>query len=394
MADYSVLSQGIRPVNVLGAIQGGQQVRQNNMLMQQQQQEQARAQQFNALLGDYLGQNTVNTLTGQGGMPPGAGMEYALPGGGSMSAQAPPVDINQLYALDPRATMQMQAFQQAQQQAVQAQQLEEAKRAIGKAQFVLASKEPGALVKTAFPEVWQQLVDMGEDPESFTPEKWQSEAEQMIAHYGPMAGVGPAGEGEQFTLGEGQKRFDSQGREIASVAPKVDADKDPNDKLFQRAKSLRGEYDQARGSFDTIRSAWANVQGASEGDAGDTQLVLNYMRLISPGIRLQPGQAIDDAASVPGVSANVIGAWNKLVNGGKLRPSDRADMRQQAKTTFKAQEKLANEARAQYKKLAEIYGVDAEQVIGADTDSSTASPASLDFSAMSDEELKRLAAGG
>jgi hypothetical protein len=392
VADYSVLSQGVRPFNALGAIQGGQQIRANNMLMQQQQQEQAREQQYNSLLSDYLGQSTVNTLTGQGGMPPGAGMEYAVPGGGSMPAQAPPVDINQLYAMDPRRTAQLQQFQQAQQAAVQAQQTEEARRAVSKAQFVLASKEPGQLVKTAFPEVWQQLTELGDDPESFTPEKWREEAEAMLAHYGPIAGVGPAGQGEQFTLGEGQTRFDANGNPIASVAP-APSDKDPNDKNFQRATTLRKEYDSERASFDTMRSAWENVQGATEGDAGDTQLVLNYMRLISPGIRLQPGQAIDDAASVPGVSANVIGAWNKLVNGGKLRPSDRADMKQQARTTFNNQKKLADEARKKYGKLAELYGVDAVQVIGEEPKDLSATPVQ-DFAKLTDEELQRIANGG
>jgi hypothetical protein len=290
--------------------------------------------------------------------------------------------------------MAVQEFQQQQQAQQHAQAVEDAKRAVGKAQFVLTSKEPGQLVKTAFPEVWDQLEQMGEDPENFTPEKWREEASAMVAHYGPIAGVGPAGKGEPFTLAQGQTRFDANGNPVATVAA-APTDKDPNDKLFNRATNLRKEYESHREGFDVMRSAFENVKTAERGDAGDTQLVLNYMRLISPGIRVQPGERIDDAASVPGVPLVAVGMWNKLVGGGKLNDSQRKEIRSQAGTTYKTQERLADEARDRFSGLAKLAGVDPKEVVG-DRKSSSPKPTTNKAPAdMTDAEiLEALKSGG
>lgn len=383
--DYPALA--IQNPNIVGGFIGGmgaaqdmRNARTRNAMLEQQMQQQADAQQRDAEFRNLLAQS-VGPMAAGAAPPPGSapavpGAAGGEPGAASYVAQSMQNPLangdtfNQMLAIDPERAVQFQQHFQAQQAAqVAAQQAklrERAGVAVRAAQFVLKSKDPKRTLEIGFPEMVEQLKAQGVELEDLDDDLVRGMANDVLAQFGPIAGVGPAGlEGEGFTLSQGQKRFDSQGNEIASVAP-ADTDKDPNDKSFQRATSLRKEYDSARGSFDTIRSAWENVQAAERGDAGDTQLVLNYMRLISPGIRIQPGQAIDDAASVPGVSAGVIGMWNKLVGDGKLNDSQRNELRSQARTTFARQERLAREARERYTELATEAGVDPKLVVGED----------------------------
>jgi hypothetical protein len=380
--DYPALA--IQNPNIVGGFIGGMgqaqeltNSRTRNAMLEQQQQMQAQAmqrdEQFRNLLAQSVGPMAAGAAAPPGAAPAGAvpGAPGAEPGAASYLAQnmqnplADPSVFNQMLAIDPERAVEFQQVFQQQQQQREAALRERAGVAVRAAQFVLKSKDPKRTLELGFPEMVEQLKAQGVELEDLDDDLVRGMANDVVAQFGPIAGVGPAGAGDPFTLSQGQVRFDAEGNEIASVAA-AETDKDPNDKNFQRATSLRKEYDNARGSFDTIRSAWENVQAAERGDAGDTQLVLNYMRLISPGVRIQPGQAIDDAASVPGVSAGVIGMWNKLVGDGKLNDSQRNELRSQARTTYARQERLAREARERYTELATDAGVDPKLVVGED----------------------------
>lgn len=351
----------IQSPNIFGSFMAGRQARQgeqqqemqNQFLARQQQMQdaefqaqqeaQARQQQFNQLVGQYVGQDTVDTL-----------------GPGRPAGPVGPVaKIEQLYALDPARAMQLQQFQQAQQQARREQEVADAKQKVLKAQYALRpGYDSAVLLRVGFPEDAEDLREAGVDVDNLTDEQARQIASQILAHYGPIAGIAPADEGgEQFTLSEGQTRFDANGKPIASVS-KQDDPLDPT--------PLRKEFSDATGGFQTIRSAYENVKSAENSDAGDTQLVLNYMRVISPGIRIQPGEAIADAASVPGLSAGVVSVWNKLVNGGKLSPAQRGELRSQAKTTYEKQRGLYKQTRSRYERLAREGKVDPWTVTGDD----------------------------
>lgn len=309
---------------------------------QQQQEEVTREQQFNQLVGQYVGQDTVDSL----GVPQG------------QHQQQPAVSMNQLYALDPQRAMQLQQFRAAQAQAAREQERQQAAEVVTRAQYALKSEAPATLLRIGFPEFAQQLASKGIDVDSLDDDTVRGYAQRLIEQYGPVAGIAPTSEeGDAFTLSEGQKRFDARGKEIASVAPKPDADtKNPT--------ALRKEFNDVTSGFQAIQSAYENVKSAQRGDAGDTQLVLNYMRTISPGIRIQPGESIADAASVPGISQGVIGIWNKLIGGGKLSDPQREELRSQAKATYETQRRQYTAKRDEYGRLAEKGGFDRRDVVG------------------------------
>jgi hypothetical protein len=370
MAEYPALA--IQSPNIVGNFLGGMQTAQdmqsqqlrNQLLQQQQAQQQAamqRDEQFRNVLAQSVGPMAAGAAQGPGGDPNAAnylmqGTENPLGGG---------ENFNELVQLDPERAFQFQAMLEQQQQQRMAQLRERAGVAVRSAEFVLKSKDPKRTLELGFPEMVEQLKSQGLELDDLDDDAVRAMAEDVVAQFGPIAGVGPAGPGDGFTLSQGQKRFDAQGREVASVAPAA-SDTDPNDKRFTRTQALRKEYESRVEGFEAIRSAYENVQNAEANDSGDTQLVLNFMRTISPGIRVQPGERIDDAASVPGIPQQVIGIWNKVVADGKLNGSQRAEIRSQAKRTFETQRRLATESRQRYAQLATTSGLEPGEVVGED----------------------------
>lgn len=364
-------------LNGVQVAQGQKDSQVRNRMLEQQMAEQEAAQQRDQQFREILAQSVGPTAAGAAAPPgePGAasylaqGMENPL--GGASDA------FNRMLAIDPERAVQFQQHFDAQRQAREAELRERAGVAVRAAQFVQRSKDPKRTLEIGFPEMVEQLKSQGIELADLDDEAVRIMADDVIAQFGPIAGVGPAqGESPFAKINpadyspESVRAFEQSGN-FGDLVALAKPDNDPNDKTFKRQTDLRKEYDNKRGAFETIRSAWENVQAAERGDAGDTQLVLNYMRLISPGIRIQPGQAIDDAASVPGVSAGVIGMWNKIVGDGKLNDSQRNELRSQARTTFARQEKLAREERDRYTELAEADGIEAWKVVGRDKGKST-----------------------
>ncbi len=364
--------------NFLGGMQVGQEMQgqqiRNQFLQQQQAQQQAqmqREQQFNSLLGDYLGQNTVNTLTGQGGGTPGTAPGTA-PGNAPGAAPLPP----ELFALDPERAFDAQNAIQTQRDQQMARVREGAAQGMRAAQFVLNSENPKRLLETAFPDMAEKIRAQGIDLAELTDDDVRGLANDVIAQLGPMAGVGPADGESPFAkinpadyTPESVRQFESTGDHGDLVAREKPGD-DPTDKLFSRQQSLRKEYDARRGNFETIRSAYQNVIGADDNEAGDTQLMVNFMRLIAPGVRVQPGQELD-AKSLPSGLQSWSATWNKFVNDGQLGPKERANIRAQARRTFETQEKIVREDRTRYTELAEEAGIEPWKVVGRDNAASS-----------------------
>lgn len=351
--------------NYLGGIQVGQQMDsnrvRNQLLLDEQEQRRAavaRDEQFRNLLAQSVGPMAA----GAAQPPDEPGANYLMQS--TQNPLAPGESFNQLLQLDPERALQIQNAMEAQRQQREAQARQRAGVAVRGAQFVLKSKDPKRTLELGFPDMVEQLKQNGIELDDLDDDAVRAMAEDVVSQFAPMAGMGPAGQGEDFTLGEGQVRYRADGTEVARGPAKKEGAED--DKTFSQTNVLRGQYDDAVAGFNTMRSAYENVQNAKPNDAGDTQLVLNYMRVISPGIRVQPGERIDDAASVPGVPATAIQLWNKVVGGGKLNDGQRDEIRQQARVTYQAGKRQAAEARERYTNLARFSQLDPYGVVGDD----------------------------
>jgi hypothetical protein len=361
--------------DVLSPFLGLQQNRRQNQLIdlqkrqfdaeqQQLAQQEAQRQQFNQLIPQLLGLSPAEAqIAGDAGMPePGAPDRNAL--------------LAQGFALDPQRTQQILALQQQQQAAEQAAAIEAAKKDFNEAAYVLKSAAPLRLMREAFPDDYAQLVQLaqaeGLEESEITDEHALEIARRVQAHTGSIAGIGPAGDGEQFTLGEGQTRFDAQGNPIASVAPD-ESDKDPTDKAFTRADKLRDEFTAQTKDFETISSAYQNIL-SSAGDssgASDISLVYGFMKFQDPNSTVREGEYAT-AENAGGVSDRFRSLYNKAIDGQFLTPRVRADFVAQAGKLYAGQTERYEQKRKRYSDLATRAGVSPIDVVG---EPSTVKPA-------------------
>lgn len=377
MADYPALA--LQSPNIVGGFLQGAQVAQdmqsqrvrNQLLMQEQAQRQAamqRDEQFRNVLAQSVGPMAAQAAAS----PAEQASNYLMQGTQNPLVGPSPDQFNQLMQLDPERAFQMQAQFEQMRQRRQQELVQRAGQAVRAAQFVAKSKDPKRTLEIGFPEMVEQLKAQGVSLDELDDDMVKAMAGDVIAQFGPIAGVGPAQGENPFAqidpskyTSESVAKFEQTGN-YGDLVALTDPDKDPNDKKFSRANTLRNQYDSRVDGFKTIRSAYENVQNAEANDTGDTQLVLNAMRVMSPGLRLQPGERIEDAASVPGVPAGAIQLWNKVVGGGKLNDSQRDEIRSQAKRTYQTQRRLAQEERARYTNLAKTSGLEPYDVVGDD----------------------------
>lgn len=365
----------VQGANIFGNFLAGRQARQDEQQMafrnqlaerqaqmqeaefQQQQEAMARQQQFNQLAAQYLGPNDVQMA---GGLPQG---EVGTDAGPAMAPQAAP-SFSQLVALDPQRAFQIRQAVAAEQEAAQAKRVEQAKQGILQAQYVLRSQAPAKLLKVGFPEIAESLKAEGIDIDSLDDDTVRQYATNVIETLGPIAGVGPAGDGEQFTLSEGQVRFDSQGRPIARVEKTVN-ESEEGDKNFQRANTLRDEFTALTKDYGTVKQSYDTIKtvASDASPAGDLSLVFAYMKMLDPTSSVRESEQAS-ASNAAGVPERIRTQWNKVLTGESLSASQRADFVKQADNILKSRQTQFDKTRDKYKTLAQRAKVDPLDVVG------------------------------
>ena len=97
---------------------------------------------------------------------------------------------------------------------------------------------------------------------------------------------------------------------------------------------LRGEYTKNTDEFSKIDSAFSRLQSSLTGTgAGDLSLVFQYMKILDPGSTVREGE-FANAANAGGVDDQIIGTYNKLMEGAFLSPMQRIDFYQRAKDLY------------------------------------------------------------
>ena len=396
--------------NVVGSFLSGRQARQaeeqqaiqNQFLRRDQEMQEARFkaeqeelgrnQQFNQLVGQYLGQDTVDAL----GVPQGSGGAQGsnIMPGDQPAAPQPRVSMQQLYALDPARAMQLQQFQAQQAEAARQQEVKKATEIVTRAQYALRSEAPAKLLKVGFPDLAKALNDQGIDVDALTDDDVRGYAETLIAQFGPVAGIGPASEEDDFTLSEGQTRFDSRGRPIASVAKQASPDDARNNRndAFNRANTLRDEFTNLTKDFGTVQASFDTIKSVSAkpSAAGDISLLTSFMRMIDPGSTVREGE-FATAQNAGGVPQRVIARYNSLLNGERLDASQRTDFVQQAENMLKGRRQQYDKTRSKYRTLAKRAAVDPVDVVGEDEPSAPGAPRS--FASEAEAEAAGLAPG-
>lgn len=343
---------------------------QQNRLAQQQRAE-AERQQFNTLIPGLLGLSPLETPAAANavqGVANGAPPQQASPQG----SQVDPSTLVRAFQLNPGMTEKFLDMRAERAAAFRKQQVDQATESVREAQFVLASKNPKALMSAYFPDRVQQIQQGGHDWESMSDDDVRSLAQHILERAAPQAGLDPtklAGEG--FTLSEGQKRFDAHGNVIASVdkAPSADDKNQP----FKNANTLRDEFNTQSKDFYAITRAYQNIQtaAAKPSAAGDLSLIFGYMRILDPGSTVREGE-FANAENAGGIPARIRARYNKVLNGERLDDTQRNDFVTQAGNLFEGQKKVQGKLRQRYSDLAKRAQIDPLDVVGPED---TAAPA-------------------
>lgn len=139
---------------------------------------------------------------------------------------------------------------------------------------------------------------------------------------------------EPFTLSPGQKRFDSQGRVIASGG------EDPKQKKeeFDQAARIRGEFTKQSKRFVDVRDAYGRIIESSKDPsaAGDLSLIFNYMKMLDPESVVRESE-FATAANSAGVPEQIRAKYNKILSGERLSPATRADFVGRSNKLFQRQ---------------------------------------------------------
>ena len=133
-------------------------------------------------------------------------------------------------------------------------------------------------------------------------------------------------------------------------APKEEA------RLRGQLQALTKDYRTVRDSYNTVLSV-----GSKPSAAGDLSLIFAYMKILDPGSTVREGEQAT-AEQARGVPAAILAQYNKLVNGEKLDPSQRADFINQARNLYAAKTETTNATRQEYRDLAERLGANPENV--------------------------------
>lgn len=264
------------------------------------------------------------------------------------------------------------------------------------------------------PEIAEMFQRMGKDPTEGFRGKTADQLRQAAAEgRQQLEAFLPQKAEETYTLGKGEKRFRGDkllaenaaaeeddwtnpepvmigGRKVMAQvnkrtgAPRIVPGATPiepasgsdSDKSFERANTLRDEYNLQSKDYGTVKTAHETIKalGNKPSAAGDIALVTAYMRMVDPGSSVKEGE-FANAENAGGVPTKVRARYNNLLNGERLTEEQRKDFVSQAGTMLSAWRASNKTVRRRYKDLAERAKLDPLDVIGADEPDAEEAPA-------------------
>lgn len=279
-------------------------------------------------------------------------------------------------------------IQGLQDQALQANRFES-----GLAQLALDPKVSDSDIKGAIRNRAAQLQEIGTPIDKLAP-LMSMDRDQIVSsmrtRMAMSQGAYNAAEGAKpIVLSKDQIAFDAQGNELASNRGITDADqanidikkgeldlkqikqsqelaklKNPPPPDFKEVQSLRKEFTAETKGFADVNDAYTRVLESAKdpSPAGDMALVFNYMKILDPGSTVREGEAasVQQAGSLP---KTLVAKYNKLVSGELLEDSQRKDFVDRAGRLFKGAANNNRKRESEYTRLANLRGINPEEVI-------------------------------
>jgi hypothetical protein len=143
--------------------------------------------------------------------------------------------------------------------------------------------------------------------------------------------------------------------EIAQVGKPTQAQK------FEAEAKLRGEYNNGTKVFTDVSEAYRRLKASNNDAAGDLSLIFSYMKMLDPGSVVREGE-FATAQNAAGIDTRVVNLYNRLLNGERLTPKQRAQFAGQGESLFNAAQKREGELRSGLTKVARSYGLNSENI--------------------------------
>lgn len=180
--------------------------------------------------------------------------------------------------------------------------------------------------------------------------------------------------GQEYTLSEGQARF-KDGELVAYMPKTIDEAERESKKLekqlklektrFDKAAKIRGEVEKATKVFRDVEDSYSRVKASGEGEitgASDLALIFNFMKMLDPGSVVREGE-FANAQNAEGVDGKIRNAYNRLLNGERLNPSQRKKFIAEAKKQFDSAESVNNKRLSDFERLGKRFGLERGDII-------------------------------
>lgn len=147
---------------------------------------------------------------------------------------------------------------------------------------------------------------------------------------------------------------------------------DPNTKstkddsrTFAKADKLRDEFNTQSKDFITVGDSYNMVQEVAKRPdaAGDLSMIFAFMKMLDPNSVVRE-QEFANAQNAAGVPDRIRNQYNKIINGERLNPTQRAEFIGQAKNLFNTRKARQEVLTKRYAEIAKRNGVNPDDVVG------------------------------
>jgi hypothetical protein len=199
-----------------------------------------------------------------------------------------------------------------------------------------------------------------ESEAKFAPEKFLNELNLTKEQIDQAKAARRASDAAASKSGAEAKRADAEASQISAGII-------PSDKRPEAEAKFRKEYSDQTKGYQDVKSAYGRILAVSdpktpdEEAAADLALVFNFMKMQDPGSTVNTGE-FANAQNAAGVPDRLRNAYNNLVTGGRLNPTQRKAFKGQAENLYKVAGQQETTVRTGIERIAKGYGLKTENI--------------------------------